>query len=401
MQITVAVLFGGKSVEHEVSVISALQAIENMDREKYNIIPVYMTKDNEFYIGDEVGKIDSYKDIPHLVEKSRRVVFASEKGGAFLAEYPPKFFGKSHIAIDVAFPIVHGTNVEDGTLQGYLKTIGVPFVGCDVTASAVGMDKYIQKLILKERNVPVLDSEVFNVGDYADMDGILREVESRFSYPVIVKPVNLGSSVGIGVAKDRDELIERIDEAFTYSGRILVEHAISKLREINCAVLGDEVEAVPSECEEPIHTGDILDYKDKYSGGGIKGAKGAKDSASAGMASVLRVLPADISVELRDRIRALAVRSFQTLGCSGVARIDFMIDGDSGEVFFNEINTIPGSLAFYLWEPVGISYPELLSRMIDIAMRRKRAEDKLTFSFDTNILNSASLSGSKGAKGRS
>lgn len=392
MQTTVAVIFGGKSVEHEVSIISALQAIESMDTERYNVIPVYLTKDNEFYTGSEVGKIESYKDVPRLLERSKHVVFASEKGGAFLTEYPQKLLHKTHIPIDVAFPIVHGTNVEDGTIQGYLKTLGIPFVGCDVTASAIGMDKYIQKLVLRESNVPVLDGEIFTLGDYSDIEEMYRIVESSLGYPVIVKPVNLGSSVGIGIAKDRDELRTRIDDAFLYSKKILIEHAIINLREINCAVLGDEVEAIPSECEEPLHTGEILDYADKY-------GRHAKGEVSEGMASVSRVLPAKITPEQRDKIRNLAVRAFSVLGCNGVARMDFMIDADTNEIYFNEINTIPGSLAFYLWEPVGISYPELIHRLIDLAMRRKRSEDRLTFSFDTNILDLASFSGAKGTKG--
>ena len=391
MQTTVAVIFGGKSVEHEVSIISALQAIESMDKERYNVIPVYLTKDNEFYVGSEIGKIESYRDIPKLLEKSKRVVFASEKGGTFLMEYPPKLLHKSHDAIDVAFPIVHGTNVEDGTLQGYLKTLGLPFVGCDVTASAIGMDKFVQKLILKHNNIPVLDGEIFTLGDYGDIEEMFRIVESNIGYPVIVKPVNLGSSVGIGIAKDREELRERIENAFIYAKRILVEHAILNLREINCAVLGDEVEAIPSECEEPLHTGEILDYADKY-------GNHAKGSTSEGMASVSRILPAKLDPKQRDSIRNLAVKAFSVLGCNGVARMDFMIDADTDEIYFNEINTIPGSLAFYLWEPVGISYPELLNRLIDLAMRRKRTEERLTFSFDTNILDSTSLLGTKGSK---
>ena len=391
MQTTVAVVFGGKSVEHEVSIISAIQAIENMDRSLYNIIPVYMTKDNEFYIGDDVGKIESYKDIPKLLEKSQHVVFAGEKGGVFLMEYPPKLFHKQITPVDVVFPVVHGTNVEDGTLQGYFKTLGVPFVGCDVEASAVGMDKFVQKLILHENNIPVLEGELFNLGDYGDIEEMYRVVESNIGYPVIVKPVNLGSSVGIGIAKDRAELGRRIDDAFLYAKRILIEHAITNLREINCAVLGDELEAIPSECEEPLHTGDILDYADKY-------GNRSKTGSSEGMASVSRILPAKLEPEQRDKIRNLAVRAFGALGCNGVARMDFMIDEDNGNIYFNEINTIPGSLAFYLWEPVGISYSELINRLIDLAMRRKRSEDRLTFSFETNILDTQSLFGSKGSK---
>ncbi len=390
MKKKVALLFGGKSVEHEVSVISAIQALSNLDREKYDAIPVYMTKSNEMYIGDDIGRIEEYKDINALLAKSQRVIMINTGSRVCLEAYPPRKFGKNtSIEIDIVLPVVHGTNVEDGALQGYLKTVGIPFVGCDVTASAVGMDKYIMKTVLKENDVPVLDAKVYTMSDYQNVEGLLDSIEKAFGYPVVIKPVNLGSSVGISVAKNRMELTESVDDAFRYATKILAEHAITNLREINCAVLGDENEAIASECEEPMHTKDILSYEDKYTGG-------SKSSGSKGMASLSRKIPADISDDMREEIRTLAVKAFKVLGCNGVSRIDFMIDEDTDTIYFNEINTIPGSLAFYLWKPVGISYTELLDRMIDLAFARKRMEDGLTFSFDTNILSNAKLGGSKG-----
>ena len=394
MKTKIAVMFGGKSVEHEVSVISAIQAIGNMNREKYDILPVYISKANEMYIGDGVGDIEQYKHIDQLIAKSQRVILISSGGKPCFLPYPLKRFGTNQeIEVDLAFPIVHGTNEEDGTLQGYLKTVGIPFVGCDVTASAVGMDKYVTKTILKDNGIPVLDCMQFTTGDYRDMDAMVAAIEERLGYPVIIKPVNLGSSVGISVAKDRAHLVQSIDDAFLYASKIIVEHAITNLREINCSVLGDDEEAIPSECEEPLHSQDILSYEDKY-------MSNSKSGASKGMASVSRKIPAEISEEMRDRVRSIAVKAFHCLGCNGVARMDFMIDGDNGELYFNEINTIPGSLAFYLWEPVGISYPELLDKMIALALKRQREEKALTFSFDTNILDQQSLSGLKGSKGK-
>lgn len=390
MKTRVAMMFGGKSVEHEVSVISGIQAILSMDTEKYDVTPVYLTKKNEMYVGEKIGDIESYKNINELLKNSQRVIMTNENDHIMLTPYPPKKFGKNtQIEVDIVFPVVHGTNVEDGALQGYLKTIGVPFVGCDVTASAIGMDKFVMKTVLKEYDVPVLDAALYTLSDYTEMDALLDKIEKKFGYPVIVKPVNLGSSVGISVAKTRVELSNSIDDAFRYSTKVLVEHAISKLREINCSVLGDENDAVASECEEPMHTKDILSYEDKY-------VSNAKGSGSKGMASVARKIPADLSQEKREEVRELAVRSFKALGCNGVSRIDFMIDEDTGKLYFNEINTIPGSLAFYLWEPVGVPYKELLDRMIQLAFKRKRTEESLTFTFDTNILNSASFGGSKG-----
>ena len=390
MKTRVAMIFGGKSVEHEVSVISGIQAILSMDTDKYEVIPVYMTKKNEMYIGEDIGNIEAYKDINALLSKSQRVIMINDNGHVKLTGFPVKKFGKNpEKEIDIAFPVVHGTNVEDGAFQGYLKTIGIPFVGCDVTASAIGMDKFIMKAVLKEGNVPVLDARLYTLSDYADMDTLLDNVEKEIGYPAIVKPVNLGSSVGISVAKDRVELTNSIDDAFRYATKVLVEHAISKLREINCSVLGDENDAIASECEEPLHTDEILSYEDKY-------VSNSKSGGSKGMASVSRKIPAELSGEKREEIRDLAVKSFKLLGCNGVARIDFMIDEENGKLYFNEINTIPGSLSFYLWEPVGIPYKELLTRMIDLCLKRSRQEESLTFTFDTNILDSASFGGTKG-----
>ncbi len=391
MKITVAVMYGGRSVEHEVSIISGIQAIANMDKDKYEIVPVYITKDNYMYIGDKIGDIDAYKNIPELIKNSTRVLLVNEDNNYYLTSYPHKMFGDKKIRIDIAFPVVHGTNVEDGTLQGYLKTVGIPFVGCDVTASAVGMDKYVMKTILMDNDIPVLKCLHYTQEDYKDIDSMIANIEAELGYPVIVKPANLGSSVGISIAKNKEELVSSIDDAYMYATKILVEHAITRLREINCAVLGDELEAEASECEEPLHSKDILSYEDKY----LSGGKGTK---SQGMASVSRKIPADLSSDKRAEVRALAVKTFKCLGCNGVARIDFMIDEETDKLYVNEINTIPGSLAFYLWEPLGLKYTQLLDRMIELAYKRVRIESNITYTFDTNILDRQSLGGKAGIK---
>jgi D-alanine-D-alanine ligase len=305
-----------------------------------------------------------------------------------------KKFGSNDIAeIDVAFPIVHGTNVEDGALQGYLHTLGLPYVGCDVLASAVGMDKYVMKILLKEAGFPVLDCCRFSAFEMTDMDSIVSRVEAKFPYPVIIKPINLGSSVGISKASDRDGLIRSVEEAFEFSDRILIEPAVVQLKEINCSVLGDSESAEASVCEEPVQaSGDeILSYDQKYVGGG-------KSGGSKGMASLKRKIPADITPEQDEFIRKTAVDAFRCLGCNGVTRIDFMIDMATDKVYINEINTIPGSLAFYLWEPKGVKYQELLERMIQLALKRHRLAAKINYSFDTNILAMGGSFGSKGSK---
>lgn len=396
MKIKVGVFFGGNSVEHEVSIISALQACNSFNKEKYEIIPIYITKNSEMYYGNGIGDITEYSNIPALLKKSQRVLLINENGKLNVVRYPMKKFGENVLnTIDVAFPIVHGTNVEDGTLQGYLHTLGIPYAGCDVVSSAVGMDKYVMKAVLKDNDIPVLDCKIVAVREYtAKQADTISAVESKIGYPMIVKPINLGSSVGIKVAKSKDELIDAMEYAFQFANKVLVEHAIMNLKEINCSVCGDYEEAEASECEEPVSTDDILSYEDKYVSGGKSG------SGKSGMSSLKRKIPAEISGETREEIRTMAVKAFKCLGCSGVSRIDFMIDRDNGKVYLNEINTIPGSLAFYLWEPVGVKYPELLDRMVSLALKRQREEKALTFSFETNILNGVSFGGKLGgAKG--
>lgn len=392
MKIKVGVFFGGKSVEHEVSVISGIQAMNAFDKDKYDTVPIYITKENELYTGEAVGDIQNYKNIPELLKKSIRVFFIYEQGKLNLVQYPEKKFGNSIVDyIDVAFPVVHGANVEDGSLQGFLRHYNVPLVGCDVTAAAVSMDKYVMKAVLKDNDIPILDCVTLHMKEYqADEEAAYHKVESKIEYPVIVKPVNLGSSVGIKIARNREELREALDYAYEFGQRVLVEKAIMNLREINCAVLGDYESAQASECEEPISSDEILSYEDKYVAGNKTG--------SEGMRTAKRELPANLTPQLREEIRTLAVRTFQALDCNGVSRIDFMIDNDTGKIYVNEINSIPGSLAFYLWEAVGKPYAELLDDMVKLALKREREENNYMTSFDSNILQNANLSGAKGVK---
>lgn len=399
MKIKLGVLFGGKSVEHEVSIISALQAAASLDRSKYDVVPIYMTKKNEFYIGDEVGKIESYRDgIPQLLKKSQQVLMVPAEGRVQLLHYPLKKLGNNvEETIDIIFPIVHGTNVEDGALQGYLKTLGVPFVGCDVLSSALGMDKYMMKCVWKEAGLPVLDCLRAEHRRYLESpETFLDQVEAQIGYPVIVKPIDLGSSVGIRKALDRQELSAAMEYAFQFAHKVLVERAVPNLKEINCSILGDYEEAEASECEEPVSSDRILTYEEKYlrKEGGKTGAKGG----SEGMASLSRKIPADITPEERDFVRQTAVKAFQALDCCGVSRIDFMMDSETREIWINEINTIPGSLSFYLWEPMGVKYTELLDRMIQFALKRERDQAEISYAFDTNILSGVSFGGTKGSK---
>lgn len=395
MKINVAVLFGGKSVEHEVSVISALQAMQNMNKDKYQLYPVYITKKNELYYGEDLDKIEEYKNIPRLLEKSTKINIVTDGDKTYLLPQQQKLFSKQKpiAVIDVAFPIVHGTNVEDGALQGFIKTLNLPFVGCDVLASAICMDKYAMKVMLRDAGFPVLDGLRFTVTDYKNSDVIIEKTEKKFGYPVVVKPVNLGSSVGISKADNKAEFEDALELAFTFADKILVEPAVVNLKEINCSVVGDYMEAEASELEEPVSADKILSYKDKYLDGG------KKTGGSKGMTSLKRKIPADIPAETATEIKKIAVEAFKYLDCNGVVRIDYLMNSKTGEFWINEFNTIPGSLAFYLWEPFGIKYSELLDRLISLALKRQRNREEITYSFDTNILSSGALGGAKGSKG--
>ena len=381
MKIKVGVFFGGNSVEHEVSIISAIQGIENMDKEKYDVIPIYIAKDNRMYCGKNIGDINSYKDVEKLIKNSDEVILANRDNRTVLVRNGRRFSKKDVLDyIDVAFPIVHGTNVEDGTIEGYLKMFNLPFVGCSVLSSAVGMDKYFCKCVLRENGVPVIDGKIFYVEEFKkDNKGMMKRIE-EFGMPVIVKPVNLGSSIGISVAKNKEELKKALDLAFRYSEKVLIEKLVENLMEINCSVVGNRSKMEASECEEPIKNDEILSFTDKY----ISGKKGSKLKGSVNSGKLK--LPADIYKELRNEVQELAKKVFLVLDCSGVIRVDFIYDKDKKKLYVNEVNTIPGSLAFHLWREKGVEYKELLDRLIDTALDRERAEKKLIFSFDSNIL---------------
>lgn len=391
MKINMAVLFGGRSVEHEISVITALQAVRSIDKEKYHIIPVYITKDNEFYTGDALLEIENFRDIQSLLDSCRPVSFFRKAGKSYLIGEKSSFFAKHYQQeLDIAFPIVHGTHVEDGTLQGLLELTMLPYIGCDVAASAKGMDKAASKAILKAAGLPVLDCTEFYTSTYfASPEAILDRIEAEQTYPVIIKPVNLGSSIGVYFAANRASLMSGIEQALEFSNHIMVENAIEPLMEINCSVLGDIESARPSPCEEPVNSSEILSYEDKYMSGG---------KTSKGMSTLKRRLPAEIPDEMTKAIQDYAARTFQALGCTGVARVDFLVRRSTGEIWVNEINTIPGSLSFYLWDAAGLKYPELIEELVSLAFKRQREQSGIHYSFDANILANFSFGGSKGGK---
>lgn len=382
-------------MEHEISVISALQAINAMNQEKYNVIPVYISKQGRWYTGPKLLDIRNYRDMKSLAEQSTEVFMRPEYGDYNLYKAEGGMFSKKQpvaAELHVVLPVLHGTNGEDGIFEGLLETIGIPFAGCNTLSSANGMDKITMKMILRECGVPVVDYVWFTDRQwFTQKEALIERIEEKLGYPVIVKPANLGSSVGIGKAASREELVAKIDNAEKFSARIIVEHMICQLKEINCSVLGDADEHQSSVCEEPIKTGDFLSYEDKYMGG-TKGAKGMQSSDKR--------IPADLPEAVSEEIRRIAGETFRVLSCHGVSRVDVMIDEADGAIYVNEINTIPGSLSFYLWEATGISFTELMDKLVALALKRKRAIERKTFTYDSNIFAmGGGVKGAKGAKG--
>lgn len=390
MKTTLAVFFGGRSTEHEISVISANQAMHAINRDKYDVVPVYITKDGLWLTGDALFDIKNYRDSAGLTKQCHEVYFRPIYGDTNLYRAKKSLFGNDVEAkIDVVLPVLHGSNGEDGVFEGLLETIGIPFAGCNTLSSANGMDKITMKMILRACGVPVVDYVWFTDKEwYKRRNDLIAEIEKDLGYPVIVKPANLGSSVGIGRAADREELISRINEAEKYSTRLIVEHMVDNLKEINCSVLGDCDDYVTSVCEEPIKSGEILSYEDKYMGG-HKGTKGMQASSKR--------IPADLPEAVSDRIRHLAGETFRVLSCHGVSRVDVIMDNDNSNIYVNEINTIPGSLSFYLWEATGIKFTELMERLVQLALKRRRESSQKTVSYSANIF--AMGGGAKGTKG--
>ena len=399
-KIRAGVFFGGPSVEHEVSVITAMQAIQAMDPQRYEVIPVYTTKNGELYTGAHLAQLESYRNIPEALKQAQKVVLQKEGKDVVLMLAKQKRFGSSIVtALDVALPIYHGTGGEDGVMQAHFERLGLPYTGPDVTSSAIGMDKWASKAMFKLHGVPCVEGVKVTQSQYfTDPEAAAQTIEKAVGYPAIIKPYNLGSSVGIHKCRDRASLLEGLEDAFLYSQAVLAERAVQNLREINCAVLGDDDEARASVCEEPLNATDILTYADKYQSGGKSAKGGSKSGGSEGMRSLARVVPADLPEETTRRVQELAVQAFRAIGACGCSRIDFLMDSQTGELFANEINTIPGSLAFYLWEKTDLPFPALMDELVRLALKRQRQKGLLHTSFETNLLQNAKLGGAKAGK---
>ena len=379
MKTTIGVIFGGMSVEHEISVISALQAIKVIDSNKYQVVPIYISKDGKWYSDEKLLDVNTYKDLSSLSANCAEI-YVSTHSGEF-AIYQKSFFKRKPVAIiQIAFPILHGTNGEDGTVQGFLELKNIPYVGSNVLASAVGMDKVVMKMVLRASDIPVVDYVWFYDKDWHKNRAELQADIEKIGYPVIVKPANLGSSVGISKATNSEELNDAVEMAGMFTNRILVEKMVTELQEINCSVIGDNEDQQASVCEEPMRSGDILSYDDKY-------VSNSKGSSTKGMSSTKRQIPANLTDEVTAQIQDLAKKTFKVLDGAGVARIDFMVDKSDGAVYVNEINSIPGSLSFYLWEATDKKFPVLVNELINVAMKRHREKGNYMVSYNQNIFN--------------
>ena len=390
MKIKLGVIFGGETVEHEVSIISALQAIQNLDNNKYEVLPIYISKDRTWYTGHVLSDIETFKDFENVKKYAKKVVLV-KKDNKFYLQSVTGIFRKDITDLDIILPIVHGNNVEDGTLAGYLDTVGIPYVGSHTLGAALGQDKVIQKQVMSSSNIPVVEYTWFFDNEYLEDKEEKLKCIKKLGYPVVVKPATLGSSVGITFVKDEKEIEEAIETAISYDNKIIIEKAVENLVEVNASVLGNYEYQKVSPLEEVAGLDEILSFTDKYlSNGKTKGA-------SKGMASASRIIPARISKELTNNIKETAKKTFRLLNLSGVCRIDFLIDKKTEKYYVNEPNTIPGSLAFYLWKEDGLKYSDLLDEMIQIAIKEYKNKSKKVRIFESNIL--SGFSGSKGSKG--
>ena len=399
MKLNTAVFFGGESVEHEVSIISAQQAIAALDTDRYNVIPVYVAKNRKLYVGEALNDIANFRNLNTLIDSCTQVTIVLEDNQVVIKPVKASLFSRKDLGtIDVAIPVMHGTNGEDGTIQGFFEMLKLPYAGCDLYGAAVGQDKVLQKHILADNDLPITNwFWCYGTDIDEDRQAVLRKVH-KLIYPVILKPARTGSSVGISIAHNDEEYLECFEEARRYDEKIITEKVVKPMIELNCSVLGDGADARASVIEQvgSVSGDELLSYKDKYQGGG-KGSK-STSSKSAGMASTARIVPAPISKEQTEYIQSLALKTFRVLGSAGVCRIDFMMDAETKTVYVNEINTIPGSLAFYLWKEEGMSFTQLMDALVQQALDRERRRSRMTFSYDTNLLSTYSANSAKGSK---
>lgn len=373
----VAVFFGGKTVEHDVSIITGLQLIENAPK-SINIIPVYISRDGNWYSGNvlEAKAFENFDKNKRGVVPVFMDALASNKT-LFEAGRKPKPYAE----IDAVIIAMHGMNGEDGTLQGLFELKDMAYSSPGVVGSAVGMDKIVMKCAFAGLGLPVLPMVFFERCEWEKKsEEIVKRIEDELGYPVVVKPANLGSSIGISKAKDKEGLINAINVAVNFDKRILVEKAVTAIKEINCSVLGDGASASVGITESPVSGEDILSFADKY----LNNAK------TSGMKSLERIVPSDAPEAVLKQVEEISLKAFAGLDLKGVCRIDYIYDKAEEKLYINEVNTIPGSFAFYLWEPKGMPYSKLIEELVKIAENNLKEKHKSSYAYASNILDKAS-----------
>jgi len=373
MKLNVGVIFGGKTVEHEVSIITAIQAMNHIDNDKYEITPIYITKDLEWYTGGCLRYIDTFKEFDLIKRYAKRVNLINKDGRYILQTNG--LFKREICELHLAFPIVHGANVEDGSIQGYLNIVGIPYVGSNVYSSAVSQDKVFMKQILIANDIPTTKFVWFGERFYRNKKAELFKQMDDLKYPLIIKPATLGSSIGIEMITRKEEIDSTIERIFKYDNKVIVEEKIEDLIEYNCSVLLTSNGNITSEIEEVTTNKDILEYGDKLTCDDT-----AKDS------SIKRTCPADISEKLRKEIELTSLAVFKLLNMRGTARIDFLYDNNKKKLYVDEINSIPWCYAHHLWEARNISYKELLNIMLSDAIAQEVRYQGMTTTVDTDVI---------------
>lgn len=375
----VGVVFGGRSVEHDVSVVTAHQAMAVLG-ERHDVVPLYVTREGRWLSAPGLNDLEVYR--AKRWEDVGEQVSVVPGGG--LSVSGGRLRGSRGLPVDVVVCAIHGTNGEDGTLQGLLEIADLPYTGSNVTASAVGMDKRVMKDVFRAAGLPTVPHVEVDVAELdRDQQAVVARIEAGVGYPVFVKPVHAGSSVGIAKATDPSSLAEALDVARRYDTRLLAEKSMEGCIEINCAVLGGGGrEPRVSVCEQPVAWQEFLSFDDKY----MRGGKGGGSGKGEGMASLDRKIPAPISGELTKQVQTNAEAAFTSIAASGVARVDSFVDESTGETWLMEINTMPGSFAFYLWEATGLAFADLMDELLSIARDEHRNRSELLFSFDSGML---------------
>ncbi len=389
---SVAVIFGGRSVEHDVSIVTGHQIMQAFSTERFDVVPVFISRDGKWYTGQALANLRNFADHDLLSQDGVDTCLLSpdtRHHGLIINPLAGRF-SKSHIKrIDVVFPAIHGTHGEDGNLQGLLELADIPYVGYATLGSALTNDKIMTKKVLRQSGVPVLPDYSFSREQWLSQpDRIFADILEQLDLPAFVKPATLGSSIGIGRADTQAMLRSSIDIAANFDRRILVEPAITDGVEINCSVIGFGDQFQASTLEQPISWDEFLSFEEKY----LRGDEGMK--------SAERLIPAPIDQALTSRIQQLSIDAFQALDGRGIARIDFLVRPDQGEVYLNEINTLPGSLAFYLWREDGFSAAQLVEHLLELARNAHAEKRRSIYDYQTNLVEIASQRGIKGRKGK-